>query len=249
MSKSFLSMATVMGISGCLSALSTTQAFAADQRLAEFDYVRLQASFSAVSNPDVEEDSSPAGGSNTHYEWEGLRDTGYQMAITALFGRGISSESAWQWGAEFVYGSYDITPQGFSTTGTGGGSTKNGSTAKLYHKTYGVNVVGGWQYGMINVDEFTGFIEIMPHIGAGFATAENEVNTGTSYIKESGSGAYWEAGLRVGAYITEKRFIYGVTLNYQYGRSTVDVDFPGYTSEMELERHGLGIGAVAGYRF
>jgi len=246
MSKSFLSMATAMGISGCLSALSMTNASAAEQRLAEFDYVRLQASFSAVANPDVEEDSSPVGGSNTHYEWEGMRDTGYQAAITALFGRGISNESAWQWGAEFVYGSYDITPQSFATSGS---VNKNGSTAKLYHRTYGINVVGGWQYGMINLDEWTGFIDIMPHVGAGLATAENEVFTGASHIKSSGSGAYYEVGLRVGAYITEKRFIYGVTLNYQYGRSTVDVEFPGYTSEMELERHGLGLGAVAGYRF
>jgi hypothetical protein len=256
MSKSLMTMATAIGmragmkigISGCLSALVLTSVTAAEKKLAEFDYFRLQASISAVANPEVDEDTSN-GSSNTHYEWEGMRDTGYQAAITALFGSGISGRSSWQWGAEFVYGSYDITPQSFTTTGTGGGSNKNGSTAKLYNRTYGVNLVGGWQYGMMNLDEFTGFIEIMPHVGAAFATADNEVFDGTNYNKGSGNGIYYEAGIRLGAYITEKRFIYGVNINYQYGKSKVDVDFTGYSSEMELVRRGLGIGAVAGYRF
>lgn len=68
--------------------------------------------------------------------------------------------------------------------------------------------------------------------------------------QERGVGWYWEAGVRVGAYITERRFIYGFNVSYSYGSSRVDMDFPGgFSSEMKLTRNGLGIAGVAGYRF
>jgi hypothetical protein len=238
-----------VGLVGGLSLIAANWGYAADQRLAEFDYLRLQASISAVAGPDVEEDSSPSGGTNTHYEWEGVRESGYQATIGAYFGHGHSGESAWQWGPEFVFGSYDITPQSFTVSGASSGTPKNGSTADLYYRTYGLNLVGGWVYGLTNINEFTGFVEILPTIGGGLATADNEVFDGANYIKGSGSGAYIELGLRAGAYITERRFIYGFQVMYQYSRAKVDIEYTSYNSELEINRHGFGLGGVIGYRF
>jgi hypothetical protein len=243
-----MTLATTIGIGGCLGLLVGVRADGADQKIAEFDYLRIQASFGAVASPEIEEDSRDGAGTTTTYEWNGMRESGYQAALTALVGRGILGGEGWQWGAELVFGSYDITPDDFSV---GGGINKNSSGSELSHRTFGVNLVGGWQWGMTNLSEFTGFVEVMPHIGAGLAWADNEVNTGGgNYVMETGTGAYWEIGLRVGAYITERQFIYGVNVSYAYGSAEVDMDFPGgYSSELVLERHGFGIGAVAGYRF
>jgi len=248
MSKPVMKLATMVGVGSCLGLMVAAPASAEDLKIAEFDYFRLQASVAAAAAPDVEEDTSDGAGVNTTYEWNGGRDTGYQAAITALFGHAKHGEGGWEWGGEFVAGFYDITPADFTVDGV---IYDNGSGAKLRHRTYGINLLGGWQWGMTDLDEFTGFIEVLPHIGGGIAMAESEVhNTSGSYSRESGMGAYFEAGIRLGAYITERRFIYGVNLSYAYGYSKIDIDFPGgYSSELELQRHGFGLAGVAGYRF
>ncbi len=251
--KPFMTVAMSVGMGGCLGLVAMAPVAAEDLKVADFDYFRLQASLSVVAAPKVTEDSKDSGGTNTNYEWNGTRDNGFQAAVTGIFGRGTKlGGEGWQWGAEMVFGRYDITPTDFTVNGS---VIKNGSGSQLENRTLGVNVLGGWQWGMTDLDEFTGFIEIMPHLGGGISFAENEVNTSATgspavYEHESGTGFYWEAGLRVGAYITERHFIYGFNVSYAYSASTVSMDFPGgYTSDLDLKRHGFGIGAVAGYRF
>lgn len=248
MSKPVMNLATMVGVGGCLGLVIVAPASGEDLKIAEFDYIRLQVSVGAVEAPDIKEDTKDGAGVNTNYEWNGARESGYQAAITALFGRGKLGEGGWEWGAEFVLGFYDITPNDFTVNDV---IFTNGSNADLRHNTYGVNLLGGWQWGISDLEEFTGFVELLPHIGGGLATAESEVhNTNGSYSRESGSGAYFEAGLRLGAYITERRFVYGVNVSYAYGYSKIDIDFPGgVSSELELKRHGFGIAGVVGYRF
>jgi len=248
MSKPFMTVAKAVGMGGCLGLVAVAPVAAEDLKVADFDYFRLQASVSVVAAPKVTENSKDSGGTSTHYEWNGNRDNGYQAALTGLFGRGTMAGEGWQYGAELVFGHYDITPTDFTVNGSVFG---NGSTASLNYRTVGINVLGGWQWGMTDLDEFTGFIEIMPHLGGGIAFADNEVhNSNGGYSSETGTGAYWEAGMRFGAYITEKRLIYGFNVSYAYSASTINMDFPGgYSSELDLKRHGFGIGAVAGYRF
>ena len=248
MSKPSMTLATMVGVGGCLGLVMAAPAAGEDLKIAEFNYFRLQASIGAVEAPEVEEDTKDGAGTSTSYEWNGGRESGYQAAITGLFGRGKLGDGGWQFGAEFVMGFYDITPEDFTVDG---GVFNNGSGGELRHRTYGINLLGGWQWGLTDLDEFTGFVEILPHIGGGIATAESEVhNSNGSYSRESGSGGYFEAGLRLGAYITEKRMIYGLNVSYAYSYSEVDIDFPGgFSSELELKRHGFGIAGVVGYRF
>ena len=256
MSKPFMTLAISVGkslgksvgIGGCLGLAVMVPALAEDLKIAEFDYLRLQVSIGAVEAPDVEEDTTDNTGVNTSYEWNGGRESGYQAALTVLVGRGKMGGGGWQWGAELVYGHYDITPDGFNVSGAGFDNT---SGNELTHQTIGVNLVGGYQWGLTNLGEFSGFVEIMPHIGGGVAMAESEVHTlSGGYETERGTGAYWEVGLRLGAYITERQFIYGFNVSYAYGTAEMDMDFAGgFSSELKLDRNGLGISAVAGYRF
>jgi hypothetical protein len=248
MSKPFMTLAMSVGIGGCLGLTTVAPALGEDLKIAEFDYIRLQASIGAVEAPDVEEDSTDNNGVNTNYEWNGGRESGYQAALTLLMGRGKMGEGGWQWGGEFVYGTYDITPSGFNVNGVG---FENQSGSELTHQTIGMNLIGGYQWGLNDLTEFSGFVEVMPHIGGGIAFAENEVHTLNGGIEqERGVGTYFEVGLRVGAYITEQRFIYGFNVSYAYSTSQVDMDFPGgFSSELQLTRSGLGIAGVAGYRF
>jgi hypothetical protein len=248
MSMPFMTLARTMGMGGCLGLLVVAQGAAEDLKIAEFDYLRVQASIGAVEAPEVEEDTRDSGGTSTTYDWNGGRESGYQAALTALWGRGKLGGGGWQFGGELVFGFYDITPKDFTVNG---GIFGNGSSAELDHRTIGVNLVGGYQWGIADLDEFTGFVEILPYIGGGFASAESEVHDNNgNYATASGDGAYFEAGLRLGAYITEKRYIYGVNVSYAYSYSEVDIDFAGgFTSEVELIRRGFGIAAVAGYRF
>lgn len=248
MSKSLMTLAMSVGIGGCLGLSTAAPALGEDLKIAEFDYVRLQASIGAVEAPEVEEDSKDNSNVNTSYEWNGGRESGYQAALTVILGRGQMGDGGWQWGGEVVYGHYEITPTSFSVNGT---TFSNGSDSELNHQTIGINLIGGYQWGMSDVTEFTGFVEIMPHIGGGVAFAENEVHLlSGGYAQERGVGAYWEMGVRLGAYITERRFIYGFNVSYAYSGAEIDMDFAdGFSSEMKITRHGFGIAGVAGYRF
>lgn len=244
----FMTLAMTVGIGGCLGLTTAAPALGEDLKIAEFDYIRLQASIGAVESPEVEESSNDNNNVNTNYEWNGGRESGYQAALTLLMGRGKMGGGGWQWGGEFVFGTYDITPSSFSVDGA---SFTNGSPSELNYQTIGINLLGGYQWGLTDITEFTGFIEFIPHIGGGIAFAENEVHTlNGAYEKERGIGAFWEVGARLGAYITERRFIYGVNISYAYGTADVDMDFSGgFSSELEITRQGFGIAGVAGYRF
>jgi hypothetical protein len=246
MSKPLKTLASKLGVGGVLGLAALAPVQAEDLKVAEFDFIRLQASIGAVAAPDVEEDSTDSNGTK-NYEWNLGRDSGIQVAITAMFGRAKLGESGFEWGVELAFCNFNITPSNYTANGS---IANNGSTADLTHRTLGVNVLGGWQWGMNDLDNFSGFVEVVPHIGGGVALTQSEVFDNGIYVRDTGTGYYIEAGLRLGAYITEKRFIYGVNVSYAYAFSEADIEFGGgYYSDLSLKRHGFGIAGVAGYRF
>jgi hypothetical protein len=247
MSKPLKTLASKLGVGGVLGLAALAPALAEDLKVAEFDFIRLQASIGAVEAPDVEEDSTDSNGTNTNYEWNGGRESGIQATITAMFGRAKLGEGGFEWGVELAFSNFNITPSDYTTNGS---IANNGSTADLTHRTVGINLLGGWQWGLNDLDDFSGFVEIVPHVGGGVAFTQSEVFDNGTYVRDTGTGYYIEAGLRLGAYITEKRFIYGVNVSYAYAYSEADIQFSGgYDSELTLKRHGFGIAGVAGYRF
>jgi hypothetical protein len=213
----------------------------------------LYLGFATAPPPKVKERTSTASGVETTYKWrEPRRQYGLQAAVTSLNGHG-HGWGGWVWGAELVAADYDITPGTYSVDGAP--DTPNTSSSKLRCQTLGVSVLGGYEYGINGdndeVDGISGFLTVLPLVGYGAAWADNEVHTSSgSYTREKGLGSYYEAGIRVGGYLTERNWIYGVTVQGVVGSGKVKMDFPGgYSSELTLRRAGFGFGLVAGYRF
>lgn len=213
-----------------------------------FRYLTLLVGIGATPAPDVSEFSTDSGGATTRYDWQGGRKTGYQGVATLMCGRTLGDGNGIQFGLDLAFATYNITPRTFDV---GGASFDNGSPGELNYRTVGLNLVGGWSWGVRNREDLLPLITVDAFLGGGLAWAENELHTpGGSYERQNGAGGYYEAGLRVGAYITEQRWIYGLNVTYTYGQGQVEMDFgSGYSSELDLEREGFGVTGLMGYRF
>jgi hypothetical protein len=232
---------------GCLllSTVCGTQLWSADDKAMPFRNLLL--GVASAPAPKVTEDSKEKStGLITSYDWKDGANTGTQVSVTGLFGQ-MRSAGNWEYGASLNFFQADITPKSYEVQHSAYLAT-SGNT--FHYRTLGVCVLGGYQYGLTYLNDFRGFVEITPFVGGGIAWADNEVHTASStYLTETGTGPYWEYGLRAGAYITERRFIYGISLGLTGGNAKVTMDFPGYESELSLNRLGFSFGVVAGYRF
>lgn len=205
----------------------------------------LLVGFAGVPTPDVTEDSK-SGGTTTSYEWKDVKSLGFQGSVTLLNGK-IRRDGGFVWGGDLVVSSYNITPGSYEVDGA---RFNNSSTGDLAYRTVGVNVVAGYQYGMTTENGLTGYLMVLPFIGGGAAWASSEVQTTNGYVKDDGTGTYFQYGVRLGGYLTERRWVYGIEAIYAGGIGKVDVDFSGgASSELTFEQSGFGFGGVAGYRF
>jgi len=245
MSNQFLTLLPLGRCGLCCALLGVGAGWSAEER--PFEFQNLLIGLAGSPSPSVTENSKDASGTTTSYDWSGKRSVGVQASALVLAGTG-AAEGGWEFGGGVSFATYDITPNSFTVAGA---SYNNASSSTLHYRTVGVNVLGGYEYGLIDIDDFRGFVEVTPILGAGIAWADNEIHGATGgYDKKTGVGAYVEYGLRVGAYITETRWIYGVNAFYMGGTSSVKMDFTGgYSSTLRLDRSGFGAGAAAGYRF
>ena len=202
-------------------------------------------SLGAVPAPTVTERSTNSSGVVTSYDWQDAKDSGLQVALTSLNGRAYRWGGL-VWGAELALGLYNISPSFFQV---GGSQFNNGSDATLNYRTFGANIVGGYEYGIMKEDGLRAFIEILPHIGGGLAQAENEVHTNSGYDKKRGTGFYNEYGIRVAGFLTERNWIFGLSVGVIKGSSKVKVRFDDYDTELKLKRTGTSLSFLAGYRF
>jgi hypothetical protein len=196
---------------------------------------------------EIEEESSGPGGEST-YEWRGIEDSvAPRLAIGHLACSG-GSQGGWTLGIEGVISTCEVTPSRYHVDGL---TFSNTSDDTLRYSTLGVTVFGGYQFG-INPDHeaISSFLVIGPFIGAGAAYADSEVrDQNGTYQSDSGVGWYVEGGLRGGFFITEKRWLLGVFVDFMIGTGEVDIDFGDDTdSTLTHERIGLAGSLVAGYR-
>jgi hypothetical protein len=245
---SYLTLPTAL-IGSCLAPLLAQ--LSAPLMAAEFEdqskLVSFYGSFGVTVAPDVEEDTSGSGGSS-HYVWSDPEaSTGQRVAVGHLIGKGNQS-GGWAFGIELASSTTDITPR---TYDVGGLSFNNTSSRTLRYTTAGALVYGGYQYGINNVpEEVSVFFFLTPFLGGGAAWADSEIRDSVgTYAGERGVGYYIEGGLRFGFAITEKHWLLGVMVDGVVGTSTVNVEFgSGQTSELTLERGGVGGAFFVGYR-
>lgn len=216
-------------------------------RAADIPVLDLYASVGIAAGWEVEERSTAPGGATTDYEWAGGDENGIAYAIGVLGGR------AYDWGGvvgslEATLGEQDLTPDSYDV---GGAGFPNTSASELRARTAGARLYVGYEYGMNEDHEgITGYLLVMPFFGGGFLWTDSELHAGGSYERQRGRGSYWEAGLRVAGFLTERRWTFGVAVDWAVGGGHSSMDFAGgYRSELELERNGVAFTGLAGYRF
>lgn len=233
-----VTLVLVAGNGGALAAVDF-----AEQTITHDWYI----SFGIADAPKVEEEASGAGGDST-YEWRGLEDSvAPRLAIGHLTCSG-DARGGWAFGVEGVFTTCDVTPDRYQVGGLTFGNTSNRS---LRYSTLGVNVFGGYEFGInSDAESISTYLLIGPYLGVGGAYGDSEVRdqSGT-YQSDSGFGWYVEGGLRAGFFITEKKWLLGCFIDYGLGTSEVDIDFGnGADSTVIYDRQGLTGSLVVGYR-
>ena len=204
-------------------------------------------------SPKVTERATAGDGTQTNYRWrDPSQSFGYGLEVASLNGVG-HPWGGWVWGVALSGDDYDITPGSYSVDG--GGSFANTSPDKLHYRTLGVTVLGGYEYGINGADGpgegISGFVLILPELTGGAAWTDDEQQSAAgTYSRERHTGSYYQVGLRLGGYLTEEDWIYGVEVEGLIGRAKAHLSFPGSTSsDLVLKQQGVGFGLTAGYRF
>jgi hypothetical protein len=245
MSIQFLNTGPMLRSGLCVLALGSGGAWALEER--PYDFSDLIVGVSSSPVPKVKEDTTDGQGTTTHYEWGGTRSNGVAISLTGKQGTSLESQGGWEWGIGIVGSNYNITPTTYAVNGQ---NYANGSTSSLHYRSFGGHLLGGYEYGIVDMDEFRGIVEVGPYVGGGLISADNEVYSNNAYTKKNGFGAYVDFGAYLGAYITEAHWIYGLTCTYQASFGTVKMNMPGgYSSTMHFTSSGVGFGLAAGYRF
>lgn len=208
----------------------------------------LGAGIGSTPSPDIHETVDGGGASGKTYHWDGGPSHGTTLDVSA---RCIHLHD---WGG-VVYRSSLIgsqtktTPAAFVDSAgrrlaTGGHS--------LSYRQVGIQLGVGYGWASSTDPEDLAFYgEVMPFVGIGAANANTEgANATGAVITRSGWGYYDEVGLQLGAYLTERHFIVGVTSFYATGTGKVSIDLPGGgKSSLTTDRDGLGFGCAAGWIF
>ncbi len=226
---------------------------AADPLFADVDFHDLLLGFVLPPSPKVTERATANDGTQTNYRW---RDPGQSFGYGGEVGMICGTGHPWGglvWGAMLSGVDYDITPGTYSVDG--GGTVANTSPDKLHYRTLGVTLMGGYEYGINSNDGLgdgiSSFVMVLPLIAGGAAWTDDEQhNLSGSYVRERHTGSYYQFGLRLGGYLTERDWIYGVVVDGLIGRARAQLSFPGnISSELTLKQQGVGFGLIAGYRF
>lgn len=238
---------------GFICALSPMACHAADALADDISFDDLYLGLSSPPAPRISEKTTDSLGNQTTYRWQELaKSRGLDFELSSYNGTGHSWGGV-VWGAMLDTAAYSITPTTYGVDG--GGTFTNTSPNKLRYTTVGVTVLAGYEYG-INGDNgpndgITSFIMILPFISGGPAWAESEVHSQSgAYVRERRMGSYIQGGMRVGGYLTEENWVYGVFVEGLLGTGKVTLDFPGgYTSNLTLKQQGVSLGLSGGYRF
>lgn len=219
-----------------------TPGFAAD-----IPVLDLYASIGSTAGWEVEEHSTAPSGTTTTYEWSGGKNAGLAVSLGIIGGR------AYSWGGvvgsfEVTLSDQDITPDNYDV---GGVSFPNTSSATLNARTAGARLYAGYEHGIgEDTEGITGHLLLMPFFGGGLLWAENELHAGGNYERQQGQGSYWEAGVRLAGFLSERQWTFGLAIDWAVGSGRVTMDFPGvYRSELDLDRNGVAFTGIAGYRF
>jgi hypothetical protein len=227
-----------------VAALSAPLATAEDQDR----FLDLRVGVGSTPSPDVTEKVKGASGGSDHYRWDGVKDHGVQVDVSAV------KMCLHDWGGlggsvHLIGAQYDITPTQVTRSD---GTVFSSGGLQLHYRTLGGQIAYGYGYVTShNPEDLALYLEVMPFLSLGVAQGETSgANTGGDTIRRSGYGYYNDFGVRGGIYLTERDFLFGFTGFYANGGGRVSIDMPGGGhSRLYTEREGFGMGVEAGWRF
>lgn len=184
-----------------------------------YEYQDLRFGWTSAPTPNVYLKSKSGGGST---RYEGGESRGSRYTVTYLCGRASEENKVGTvFGGQFSLGSYSIGDNGVETS--------------LIQPM--VDVYYGWQYGIVDTPALRGWIEMMPFVGVGGSLVEIDSKQRLGYAVET--------GVRVGVYLTERSWQFGVTTSGLLGTSKAKGD----VNELTMDTHGFTFGGEIGYRF
>lgn len=193
----------------------------AEDTVVEKPYEYRDLRFGVTSAPTPNIHSQASDGSNA-FHYDDSQSRGVRVTMTYLFGRVPAEQTtSTVYGGQVALGTYRV--------GNGGTNTR------LVQPM--VDVYYGWQYGVVESPSLRGWFELMPFVGLGSSVVEVDAKTRVGYAVE--------AGVRIGAYLTERAWQFGVTSSGIIGTSKVKGD----VNELTLNTNGFTFGAEIGYRF
>ncbi len=205
-----------------LMGMSASGAWAEDTELKEvFTYSELRVGYSTIEAPSIRQRKPDDKVASIEEDKYGSR-----FGLTYLSGSAPSDSWVGKvWGAQLSISTYSLNVDGEGTS----------LTQPM------IDVYYGWQYGIIETQGLRGFAELLPYIGAGVSHLELE--------DKARIGAALEAGLRAGAYLTERNWELGLTASYQLGLSKIYYTIGDDKRIFELDANGVSFGVEGGYRF
>jgi hypothetical protein len=160
--------------------------------------------------------------------WEGGESQGSRFSLTYLMGT-VPTDGlvGTVWGGMFNLSSYQLGDAGVESA--------------LIQPT--IDFTYGWQYGILETDSLRGFAELLPFVGVGMSNVE------IGDKRRIGLAA--EAGLKAGAFLSERNWELGITGIYLLGLSRVSYtpDAANEESTYEFTSNDFGFGVEGGYRF
>ena len=210
-------VATLLGLA--FGGLQAAEGQVEGQAEKPYEYQDLRIGWVSAPSPSIY--SQVKGGGNG-YHYDSGESRGSRFSVTYLCGKALAeSKVGTVVGGQFSLGSYRVGNQG--------------ATASLVQPM--VDVYYGWQYGIVDTPALRGWIEMLPYLGVGGSVVDLDQKKRLGYAIET--------GVRFGAYLTERKWEFGVTSSWVLGTSAVKGD----TNELTLNTNGFTFGAEIGYRY
>lgn len=184
-----------------------------------YEYQDLRIGWVSSPTPSISSQTK-GGGNGFHYDNSETR--GSRFTVTYLCGKApAESKVGTVFGGAFSLGTYNV---GYP-----------GEVTLLVQPM--VDAYYGWQYGIVDTPALRAWVEMLPYVGVGGSIVDVDQKKRLGYAIEG--------GVRLGAYLTERSWEYGVTSSAVFGTSVAKGD----TNELTLNTHGFTFGGEIGYRF
>ncbi|MBA3709141.1 MAG: hypothetical protein H0W83_10025 [Planctomycetes bacterium] len=180
----------------------------------------------AVQKLTISERVTTPAGTHADYDWRGLNDWGPSLGFSAVGTlHQFRRHGALLVGVGATMQMFDITPDSYRV---GGASFPNGRRdLDLQYQTVSLDLMFGYGTGAWNTRFGAWHLEALAIGSGGLAWADTQGfdSTGTA-VRRRGAGWQYAYGPRLGAYLTEHAWVFGVHADYLFSHGEVGITLP-----------------------